>query len=298
MNNPTSTLALTWRDRLFIALQHLLPQHFLSMLMWRFTRTRLGFILPIFIRLFVKQFAVNLDEAAESSPAAYSTFNAFFTRALRPDARPITDDPQAIISPVDAMISQLGAIENGQLIQAKGRQFTLTELLGGAHDLAQLFDGGLFATLYLSPRDYHRIHTPAAGQLRSMLYIPGKLFSVNPATVRGVPNLFTRNERVICVFNNEHGPFVLVLVGAIFVGSIETTWAGEVTPPRGTLIRRDDYSNDDAPTFARAAECARFNMGSTVIVLLPPGRAQWLADKQPNDRIQCGAALGQWQSIA
>ncbi|MBB1127205.1 phosphatidylserine decarboxylase [Thiospirillum jenense] len=264
--------------------------------MWHFTHARLGFILPSFIRLFVKQFAVNLDEAAESSPAAYSTFNAFFTRALRSDARPITDDPQTIISPVDAVISQLGTIENGQLIQAKGRQFTLTELLGGAPDLAQLFDGGLFATLYLSPRDYHRIHTPAAGQLRSMLYIPGRLFSVNPATVRGVPNLFARNERVICVFNNEYGPFVLVLVGAIFVGSIETTWAGEITPPRGVIIRRDDYPNNETPTFARGAECARFNMGSTVIVLLPPGRAQWLANKQPNDRIQCDAALGQWQS--
>ena len=221
----------------------------------------------------------------------YSSFNQFFTRALKPAARPLSE--AQIISPVDAQISQIGQIDNGSLLQAKGRDFELTELVGGPNKMVNLFQQGLFATLYLSPKDYHRIHMPATGQLTDMVYVPGRLFSVNQRTSRVVPNLFARNERVICLFETEFGPMALILVGALFVGSMETVWAGTVTPNRCAEIKHWSYSETTAPILQRGAEMGRFNMGSTVIILLDAKHLAWLPNLTASSSVLMGQGLAQ-----
>lgn len=218
------------------------------------------------IRRFIDRYGVDMAEAAEPDPAAYKTFNAFFTRALKPGVRPLAQAPW--VCPVDGAISQIGAIEGEQIFQAKGHSYSATALVGGDAQLARQFDNGHFATIYLSPRDYHRIHMPCAGRLRRMVYVPGDLFSVNPATARGVPGLFARNERVVCVFDTEFGPMVLVLVGATIVGSMGTVWHGIVNPPRPGRIQ--DWRYDDrAIELAQGEEMGRFQLGSTVVMLFP-----------------------------
>lgn len=219
------------------------------------------------IRRFIARYGVNMAEAAQPDPAAYSTFNAFFTRALKPDARPLAQADW--ICPVDGAISQFGSIEGEQIFQAKGHYYSATALVGGDAVLAHQFDDGSFATIYLSPRDYHRIHMPCAGRLRRMVYVPGELFSVNPATARGVPGLFARNERVVCIFDTAHGPLVLVLVGATIVGSMATVWHGVVNPPRPGRITAWDYEGAQAVQLAQGEEMGRFQLGSTVVMLLP-----------------------------
>ncbi len=219
-----------------------------------------------------RMFGVNLAEAAESDPTAYPSFNAFFTRALKPGARVADADPRALLMPADGRISQCGPIRSGNLFQAKGQSFTAAELLGDA-DAAVPFNEGLFATVYLSPKDYHRVHLPWTGRLRETVHVPGRLFSVGPAAVRNVPRLFARNERLVCHFDTDFGPMAMVMVGALLVSGVETVWGGVEIPPYGGPITVRDYRGAGI-TLERFAEMARFNYGSTVIVLLPPGVAE------------------------
>lgn len=273
--------------------QYLLPGHLLSRLMQGFTRLRWRPLREAFTRWFVDRFQINMSEALEPDPAAYEHFNAFFTRALKPDARPLVDGPYDIACPVDGAVSQAGNIEEGRLLQAKGHDFGLVQLLGGAEQRAAPFQGGTFATLYLSPRDYHRIHMPIDGTLREMVHIPGRLFSVNATTVRMVPGLFARNERVAAIFDTAAGPMALVLVGAIFVGSIETVWSGVVTPPAGRVVRQWRYDEGDRPIrLARGEEMGRFNMGSTVIVLFGPQAIDLTAAIKAEATVRMGQRLG------
>lgn len=277
--------------------QYLMPGHLLSRLMHRLTRVRWqGFRLP-FTRWFAGHFRIDMSEAAIPDLQAYEHFNAFFTRALRPDARPPEGDANTLVSPVDAVISQMGEIAQGRLIQAKGHDYGLLELLGNQTGQAALFEDGSFATLYLSPRDYHRIHMPITGTLREMLHIPGRLFSVNAATTRHVPRLFARNERVVAFFDTAAGPMAMVLVGAVFVGSIETVWNGVVTPPAGRLIRNWQYNDDRNPIrLQKGEEMGRFNMGSTVILLFGKQAIEWLAALEPEARVRVGQAMARVQN--
>lgn len=246
----------------------LLPKRAITEFGSHIANMRGGAVTTGIIRWFVGKYGVNMAEAANPDVASYPSFNEFFTRALKPGARPLA--AADLICPVDGAISQFGSIDGDRIFQAKGHDYTTTALVGGDQQLAAQFDGGSFATIYLSPRDYHRIHMPAAGRLQRMIYVPGALFSVNPATARGVPGLFARNERVVCVFEGEQGPFVLVLVGATIVGSMATVWHGVVNPPRTKDIREWRY--DGEPVQLRQGdEMGRFLLGSTVVMLFPKG---------------------------
>lgn len=287
----TKAVSPTFAQSLWTGVQYLLPHHWISRLVFRATRWRTPFTTSV-IRWFVRRFGVDLSEAVESDPAAYATFNQFFTRALKPGIRPMPDDAAVWVCPCDGRVSQLGAIQSGNLLQAKGRDYTVQNLLGGDSALAQQFAQGQFATIYLSPRDYHRIHMPCDGVLREMIHVPGRLFSVSPVTVQQVPEIFARNERLVCVFDTAHGPMALVLVGAINVAAIETVWAGIVTPPAGVDVNRWTYGGDTGMDIrlSRGQEMGRFNMGSTVVMLLPEGLtldAQW----HPQSAIQLGDVL-------
>lgn len=278
--------------KLFAAVQFPLPHHLLSRLVHWLTRRSLGPAHRGAIRAFTWAFKVDLGEAAQHDPGAYQSFNDFFTRALAPGARPLADPQYPLLSPVDGRISQLGKITNKRLYQAKGHDFSLAQLLG-SQELARGFANGKFATIYLAPHNYHRIHMPARGRLVSMHFIPGRLFSVNAATVSNVPRLFARNERVACLFEGDHGPFAMVLVGALFVGSIETTWAGEITPGGGRQPANWDYPATDPGVIdlARGEEMGRFNMGSTVILLDSDVAGGWRADLGPGSALRMGEAL-------
>ena len=242
------------------------------------------------IRAIVKAYGVNLDEAVDCDPNAYGCFNDFFTRALKSGTRLFADDPDVVMSPADGFLSQLGPVSEGRLIQAKGKDYGVMELLGGDAERAKPFLGGSFATIYLSPKDYHRLHMPLAGTLREMVYVPGRLFSVNNATARGVRNLFARNERVAAIFDTEAGPMALVLVGAIFVASIETVWHGVVTPPAGKAVQTWDYRQNPVH-LDRGAEMGRFNMGSTVVVLFGENAIEW-GDLAPGAIMRLGQPIG------
>lgn len=278
--------------RAFVALQYLLPQHLLTGLVYRLARSRQRWLKNLLIRSFVNHYRPDLSEAQQPQPLAYDSFNAFFTRALRREARPIDPDPALLLSPVDGAVSQLGTLDGAWLPQAKGHAYTLEALLAGAPQWAQGFRGGLFATLYLAPFNYHRVHMPLAGTLRAAWYVPGQLFSVNAVTAALVPGLFARNERVVCVFENDALSFAVVLVGALFVGSIGTVWHGEVTPrrPRAPCPLPLEASRA-ALSQERGAELGRFNMGSTVILLLPPGRYLWQAGLAPGAAVRVGMPL-------
>jgi phosphatidylserine decarboxylase len=247
-------------------LQHLLPKQALTSLAGVLAGARGGAATTAAIRAFVGRYGVNMAEAAQPDPAAYPTFNEFFTRALQPGVRPLAQAD--LICPVDGAISQFGSIDGDRIFQAKGHHYTTQALVGGDGALAAHFHQGLFATLYLSPRDYHRIHMPCAGRLLRMIHVPGDLFSVNPATAQGVPGLFARNERVVCVFDSDAGPWVLVLVGATIVGSMATVWHGVVNPPRPGTVREWTYHDQDI-RLAQGQEMGRFLLGSTVVMLFP-----------------------------
>ena len=253
-------------DRLAVLAQYLLPKQALTTLAGRLADTEAGSLTTSVIRWFVQRYGVDLSEAVDSDPVSYRSFNEFFTRPLRAGARPLADAD--FICPVDGAISQFGGIEQDQIFQAKGHRYSTTALVGGDGELASRFADGAFATLYLSPRDYHRIHMPVDGRLRRMIHVPGELFSVNPATARGVPGLFARNERVVCVFDAEFGSFVLTLVGATIVGSMATVWHGTVNPPRGSQIREWLY-DDRQVLLKQGEEMGRFLLGSTVVMLFP-----------------------------
>jgi phosphatidylserine decarboxylase len=281
-------------DRLAVLPQYLMPKQALTVLAGKFANARLGGFTTAVIRRFVARYRVNMQEAANPDIASYPSFNDFFTRPLRADARPLAD--AAFICPVDGTISQFGAIEHGDIFQAKGHRYTATALVGGDAELAAQFSDGSFATLYLSPRDYHRIHMPCAGRLRRMIYVPGELFSVNPKTVRGVPGLFARNERVVCVFDGEFGDgmsgqFVMVLVGATIVGSIATAWHGVVNPPRTRSVREWRY-DDREITLHKGDEMGRFLLGSTVVMLFPKNTLRFNPDWSHARAIQLGEAMG------
>ena len=253
-------------DTLKVLPQYLLPKQALTSLAGRLANAEAGGTTTALIRRFIDRYGVNMAEAADPDPAAYPTFNAFFTRALKPGARPLARADW--ICPVDGAISQFGRVEDGQIFQAKGHHYSATALVGGDAELAAQFQDAHFATLYLSPKDYHRIHMPADGVLRRMVHVPGALFSVNPTTARGVPGLFARNERVVCVFDGPRGPWVLVLVGATIVGSMATVWHGVVNPPRPGTLRRWDYAPGQH-VLRQGDEMGRFLLGSTVVLLLP-----------------------------
>lgn len=276
-------------DRLAVLPQYILPKQLLTVLAGKLANAELGGFTTWVIRRFAARYGVNMQEAANPDLASYATFNDFFTRPLKEGARPQAD--AAYICPVDGAISQFGAIARDNIFQAKGHSYTTTALVGGDAQLAAQFEDGSFATLYLSPKDYHRIHMPCAGRLTRMIYVPGALFSVNPTTARGVPGLFARNERVVCVFDGEHGPFVLVLVGATIVGSMATVWHGVVNPPRSRELREWRY-DDQAIELKQGEEMGRFLLGSTVVMLFPKDTLQFNSAWQPARPVRMGEAMG------
>jgi phosphatidylserine decarboxylase len=280
------------RDRLFVAMQHVLPQHFLSRLVLRLARVRLRPVKNLLIRNFVRSFRPNMSEAAQPNPLLYPSFNAFFTRSLCHGARPVDIDPSVLTCPVDGTISQIGRVDGSRILQAKGHDYTLESLFDGSPEWASRFTGGTFATLYLAPYNYHRIHMPLAGTLRSAWYVPGSLFSVNAVTASAVSGLFAKNERVVCVFEDGARAFAMVLVGALFVGSIATIWHGDVTPrsPRRRVELPLDASRVPL-RLGKGAEMGRFNMGSTVILLLQPDMIDWLPKFVPGTKIEVGRML-------
>ena len=276
-------------DRLAVLPQYLLPKKLVTQLAGRFASAELGGVTQAAISLFVAHYGVDMSEAAEPDITRYASFNDFFTRALRAGARPLADADY--VCPVDGAISQFGAIERDQIFQAKGHHYSTCALLAGDTALAAEFEHGQFATIYLSPKDYHRIHMPCAGRLQRMVYVPGDLFSVNPTTARAVPGLFARNERVVSLFDTARGPFVLVLVGATIVGSMATVWHGVVTPPRPGEIKRWDYTNQPVD-LAKGAEMGRFLLGSTVVLLWPKGTLKFNPEWAPGGAVRMGEAMG------
>jgi phosphatidylserine decarboxylase len=272
--------------------QYILPHHALSRLMSVLTHADYKPLKNVFIQQIIKHYGVNMAEAAEADIQAYASFNHFFTRALKPGARPIAPAANAVVSPADGVVSQAGPITDGRIFQAKGKDFTATELLGGDARRAEAFNNGAYTTIYLSPKDYHRLHMPLTGTLKEMLHIPGRLFSVNAATTDSVPGLFARNERVACLFETEAGPMALILVGAIFVSSIETTWHGVVTPPTISAVRSWLYENN-APTLQKGEEMGRFNMGSTIIVLFSNEAVRWQADFTAEKSVKMGEIIAE-----
>ena len=276
------------RARLFVWFQYLLPQQGLSRLILAATRVRTAWFKNWTIRAFLKLYRVDMTEAAESDPYRYGSFNEFFTRALNDGARAIASDESAVASPVDGCVSEAGTIDRGRLLQAKGRHYGLTELLA-AQPWASRFEGGSFATIYLAPFNYHRVHMPLRGDLRATVYVPGRLFSVNAATAQHVPGLFARNERILTLFDSGAGHFALVLVGALNVGSMATVWAGDITP----AARRVVTQVPGPPTaLEKGAELGRFNMGSTVILLFEPNRVRWHSQVHAGSVVRLGQSLG------
>ena len=278
-------------DRSAVLLQYLLPKQALTHFAgWVASRER-GWVTTEIIRRFVARYRVNMEEALDSDISSYRSFNEFFTRALKPGVRPVAQ--AALVCPVDGAVSQFGPIAGDQLFQAKGHHYSTTALVGGDAALAAQYDNGSFATIYLSPRDYHRIHMPCAGRLTRMIYVPGDLFSVNPVTARGVPGLFARNERVVCVFESARGPFVLVLVGATIVGSMATVWHGVVNPPRSKAVREWRYPAAGQPEvmLKQGEEMGRFLLGSTVVMLFPKGPLSFNRDWVPGGAVRLGEAM-------
>lgn len=280
--------------RISVLHQYLLPKQALTTLAGRIACAQDGRFTPQLMRWFVRRYGVNMEEALNPDLASYKSFNDFFTRALREGARPLADSD--FICPVDGAISQFGAIEHDQIIQAKGHRYSTTALVGGDRTLAAQFEHGSFATLYLSPRDYHRIHMPCDGRLQRMIYVPGALFSVNPTTARGVPGLFARNERVVCVFESAHGPFVLVLVGATIVGSMATVWHGVVNPPRSRKVWELRY-DDREIVLKKGEEMGRFLLGSTVVMLFPRGVIEFNPEWTAARAIRMGEVMGQKPAV-
>jgi phosphatidylserine decarboxylase len=279
-----------FRERAFIGLQHLLPQHALSRLVGALAGSRIGLLRRALIGAFLRNYPVDLAEAARTDPADYDSFNDFFTRRLRPGARPPDPDPRAVLCPVDGVVSQSGRIEDDSLLQAKGIRYSAAALLGGDAATAAAFSGGEFATLYLAPHNYHRIHMPTAGTLRLARFVPGELFSVNAATAAAVPSLFARNERIACVFDTAAGPMAVVLVGALFVGSMSLSWAGAVRP-RARRMVTELPARDPFIALDRGAELGWFNMGSTVIVMFAPHGPSLVDGLAPGAAVRVGQRL-------
>ena len=284
------------KDRLFILLQHLLPQHTLSRMVGRLAETRSPWLKNKLIDLFRKQYGVNLSEALIEDPHAYENFNDFFTRALKPGAREIDMAPEAIASPADGAVSQLGDIQYGRIFQAKGHSYSLTSLLGGSNERAAEFINGSFATIYLSPKDYHRVHMPVDGTLREAVYIPGDLYSVNQTTAEGGDNLFARNERLVAIFDTEHGPMAMVLVGAMIVAGIETIWSGQVAPAKKDPQVLYSTQNPRPVTIEKGAEMGRFKLGSTVILLFGQDAVNWSEQLKAQSPLRLGERIAEYNN--
>lgn len=288
--HPLPTTYAHVSDRLSVLPQYILPKQALTQLMGYLAHKEAGAMTTAVIRWFIRRYQVNMSEALHPDPATYTSFNQFFTRELQPGARPLAQADW--ICPVDGAISQLGPIEGDQIFQAKRHHYSTQALVGGDAALAKQFHNGYFATIYLSPRDYHRIHMPCAGKLLRMIHVPGDLFSVNPTTARGVPGLFARNERVVCVFEGPFGPFVMVLVGATIVGSMATVWHGVVNPPRPGHVREWDYSQQDI-RLEQGQEMGRFLLGSTVVLLMPQSDLQFSTHWNATTPVRLGEAMAQ-----
>jgi phosphatidylserine decarboxylase len=276
-------------EKLLAGLQYILPQRLLTALVFRLMRCQTPWLKNALIRSIASLAGVDWEEAASRDLADYPSFNAFFTRELKPGARPLDADPRALLSPSDGRISELGQITGDQIFQAKGHEYSLAELLADDPSFTH-FQGGHFCTIYLSPRDYHRVHMPLSGELQRMIHVPGKLFSVAPYTVRQVPRLFARNERVVSIFETTSGPFAQVLVGAMLVASMDTVWAGTITPATQRVLSRQDYEPGTV-RLERGAEMGRFNMGSTVILIAAPGALTWSTDLHPGDPVRMGQRI-------
>ena len=276
------------RDRLAVLPQYLLPKQALTRLAGAIAAAEAGPTTTALIRHFIRRYGVDMDEAADPDPAAYPSFNAFFTRALKPGVRPVAS--ARLVCPVDGAVSQFGALAGDQILRAKGHAYSVAALVGGDGALASTFHGGHFATLYLSPKDYHRIHMPCEGRLLRMIHVPGALFSVNPTTARGVPGLFARNERVVCVFEGAGGPFVMVLVGATIVGSMATVWHGVVNPPRPGALREWDYG-ERTIVLGQGEEMGRFLLGSTVGLLFLPAPLHFNRSGVAGGGVRMGEAM-------
>ena len=277
-------------DNLKITLQYLMPKHLISRLVGKLAAAKLGWFTHFLINRFIKAYGINMAEAQFEKASDYASFNEFFTRPLKDGLRPLATEPDIIAHPVDGCISQLGAIVKGELVQAKNHTYSLQALLGGDIATSEPYIGGDFATIYLAPKDYHRIHMPVTGTLRQMIYVPGDLFSVNPLTAENVPDLFARNERVVTIFDTELGPMALVLVGATIVASIETVWAGTVTPPAGKNVFRWTYPahGKNAITLEKGAEMGRFKLGSTVVLAFAADKLSFLDDQKPGTVTRMG----------
>lgn len=279
------------KEKFFALIQYIIPQHFVSKLVGNLAESKLGFIKNTFIKFFLKNYDIKMQEALQEDPFAYQNFNDFFTRQLKPTAREIDENPMSMISPVDGKISQVGVIEAGRLIQAKGIDYSLLDLLGKKQHLSEKFYGGNFATIYLSPSDYHRIHIPLSATLVESIFVPGRLFSVNEATTNYKPKLFTKNERLICIFKDEKGAeFALILVGAMIVGSIETLWSGQITPKSKKPEVLDMQIGNQL--FAKGDEIAKFKLGSTVILLTPKSHSSWKSGIIAGEKVKLGQAIG------
>lgn len=293
--NHASPTSASCSDRLITLLtQHVAPHHALTRLMYTLTRAQQRHWKNWQIRWFIKRYQVDMSIALEPDPFTHRHFNSFFTRALKPGARPVVNGSHDIACPVDGTVSQVGPIRDGRIFQAKGQDYSLETLLGGSAERAAPFQGGTFATLYLSPKDYHRIHMPLAGQLQEMTYVPGRLFSVSPRTTRCVTGLFARNERLVTIFETPAGPMALVLVGAMFVAGIETVWSGPLHAQTTDTLKTWDYRASDI-ALKHGEEMGRFNMGSTVIVLFGPNRVDLAPTIQPDAPIQMGQLLGNYK---
>lgn len=280
------------RESLFILAQKLAPQHLLSRAAGLVANSRWPLLKNAFIGWFIRRYQVDMSEAAEPDPRTYATFNDFFTRALKLGVRPVDSDPGALLCPADGAISQIGGIHNGAILQAKGQDYSLSQLLAEPAADLHAFDQGQFVTVYLSPRDYHRVHMPLAGTLTRTTFVPGDLFSVNPVTAQRVPGLFARNERLVTWFDTEVGPVALVLVGAMVVASMATVWSGTVAPG-GKKILVTDFNGEQAPRLERGAEMGRFMLGSTAILVLPKGAGEWLENYRSGTAVRMGETLGQ-----
>ena len=276
------------RHRISVLPQYVMPKRAMTDLAGALASTARGALTTAMIRTFVRRYGVDMQEAVDPDITSYKTFNEFFTRALKAGARPLADAD--LICPVDGAISQFGAMDGKQILQAKGHHYLTTALVGGDEALATQYDHGSFATLYLSPRDYHRVHMPCDGRLLRMIHVPGDLFSVNPVAARGVPGLFARNERVVCVFQASRGPFVLVLVGATIVGSVGTVWHGIVTPPRVHQVREWTYEGQ-AIELKKGDEMGRFQLGSTVVLLFPKRELEFNSEWAPTRTIRLGEMM-------
>ena len=280
------------KQKLFILLQYVVPQHTVSRIAGMLTDSPIPWLKNALINKAIKTFNVNMTEAAEPNPKQYATFNAFFTRSLADGVRPIDADENSVVSPADGQISEMGSIQQGQLLQAKGKSFSLNQLLGGDAELTDAFTDGSFMTVYLSPKDYHRVHMPWGGTLKSMTYVPGALFSVNQTTAEQVDGLFARNERVICSFDTDKGPMVVILVGAMIVGSIETVWAGQVSPPKRQLTTVNYQQPQEPPAFEKGDEMGRFKMGSTAIILFAKDAVEWDSELSASSDVNMGQKVG------